>query len=146
MGYTFGVGREAPAFHLNTRDGTSIDLAAYRGDWFPVIVFLPAECEPEVLAPLSQAADRFWGLRGQLIAVCPESALSGSGPQAGGLSFPLVYDNGSVAASFGVRIVKGAKRPVSFIIDRAGKIVWTGEGRQAVDPTVLEAALRRIAR
>jgi hypothetical protein len=36
--------------------------------------------------------------------------------------------------------------PTAFIIDRAGKIVWTGEGSDAVDPAVLERALRDVVR
>ena len=146
MGYAFGVGREAPAFLLSTKDGMSVSLAAYRGDWFPIVVFVPGGCGPEQLKPLDEAADRLWGLRGQLIGVCLQSASSEERPCASEVSFPLVCDNGSVASAYGVRIVNGVLTPVAFIVDRAGKIVWTGEGRQALDPVVLETALRQIAR
>ena len=33
-----------------------------------------------------------------------------------------------------------------FIVDRAGKIVWTGEGDEALGPTVLLDAFREVAR
>ena len=41
MGYDFGVGREAPTFTLSAVDGSEITLNQYRGDWFPVLVFIP---------------------------------------------------------------------------------------------------------
>ena len=43
MGYDFGVGREAPTFTLSAVDGSEIRLNQYRGDWFPVLVFIPTQ-------------------------------------------------------------------------------------------------------
>ncbi len=67
MGYNFGVGREAPQFDLTSHDGSRISLKQYRGDWFPVIVFLGAD--QAAVSALSAVADQLWGLRGQLIGL-----------------------------------------------------------------------------
>jgi alkyl hydroperoxide reductase subunit AhpC len=75
VGYNNGVGRQAPSFILPAADGGEIDLGDYRGDWFPVLVFVPAQ-SPGVereLAGLSSAAGTFWGLRGQLLGICDAS-------------------------------------------------------------------------
>jgi len=97
---------------------------------------------------LSEAADQLWGLRGQLVAIHgtdrdddmhdPQSA---SEPP-----FPLLADDGSVAAAYDVRMDGGEPRPTTFIIDRAGKIVWTNEGAAALDPAAIVGALREVAR
>ncbi len=150
MGYDFGVGREAPTFTLNAVDGNEIGLSQYRGDWFPVLVFLPARAPgaADVLATLSAAARGLWGLRGQLVGVCEAGRdeclkLAAAVP---GLAFPLLPDGGGVARQFGALRDDGALRPMAFIIDRAGKIVWTGEGAAALTPEALLAAFRRVVR
>ena len=90
MGYDFGVGREAPTFTLSAVDGSEIKLNQYRGDWFPVLVFIPTRSPgaAEVLEQLSKAADTLWGLRGQLVGVCDAGrdeckALAGRRPRPG---------------------------------------------------------------
>ena len=40
----------------------------------------------------------------------------------------------------------GAVRPMAFVVDRAGKIVWTGEGAAALTEEALVAAFRRVVR
>lgn len=147
MGYNFGVGREAPTFTLNDTDGTAISLAQYRGDWYPILVFLAGDGAAQ-LGRLGAAADTFWGLRGQLVAVCPGSVddTRALAAEAGGLVFPLLADDGAVAALYGARAKDGSPRQMAFIIDRTGKIVWSGEGEAAAKPAALLAALRQIAR
>ena len=49
-----------------------------------------------------------------------------------GLAFPLLPDDGSVAQMYGALRPDGTARPMAFIIDRAGKIVWTGDGAAAL--------------
>ena len=147
MGYVSGVGREAPAFTLTATDGNEISLARYRGDWFVVLVFLPlgpAEAA-ERLARLSAAAGQFWGLRAQLVGICLPGAAA-LPPAAPPLAFPLVVDDAGVATAYGARFAARALITTTFIIDRAGKIVWTGEGGAALDPASLITALRDVAR
>lgn len=149
MGYTFGVGREAPAFTISAVGGSEINLRQYRGDWFPVLVFVPAADEAgQALEKLSSAAGTLWGLRGQVLAVCvagrdDATTLAGSGH---GLAFPLLPDDGSVAKAYGALRDDGTVRPLAFIVDRAGKIVWSGEGASELDPSTLLAAFRQVAR
>lgn len=150
MGYDFGVGREAPTFTLSAVDGNEIRLNQYRGDWFPVLVFIQTQAPgaAQTLQRLSSAADSLWGLRGQLVGVCDAGrddvkALADGVP---GLAFPLLPDDGSVAQLYGALRENGATRPMVFIIDRAGKIVWTGEGEAALEAPNLIAAFRRVVR
>jgi peroxiredoxin len=152
VGYTFGVGREAPAFTLAGSDGGTVSLKSFRGDWLPVIVFLDPD-HPDTakrLTALSAAADQFWGLRGQLLALAPAAAdelqtLAGEVPA---LAFPLLGDEGArVARAYGAyNRTKGAVSAAAYIVDRAGKIVWVGEGIEAYRPASLLAAMENIAR
>jgi peroxiredoxin len=150
VGYESGVGREAPTFTLNAADGSEINLKQYRGDWFPVVVFVPTQM-PDVerrLGQLSASADTLWGLRGQLLALCDASAEEVRALAEGvdGLSFPLLPDNGAVAQAYGALKKSGEVLPMAFIVDRAGKIVWAGEGESALKAGTLIAALRDVAR
>jgi len=150
VGYDFGVGREAPTFTLSAVDGSEIRLNQYRGDWYPVLAFVPTQSPgaPELLEQLSAAAGTLWGLRGQVIGVCDAgpadcAALAARVPS---LAFPLVADDGSVASAYGAHKQDGTARPMAFIIDRAGKIVWTGDGAAALTAPALLAAFRKVVR
>jgi peroxiredoxin len=150
VGYDFGVGREAPTFTLSAVDGSEITLNQYRGDWFPVLVFLPTQAPgaARALQQLSAAADTLWGLRGQLVGVCDagRDAVKALADGVPGLAFPLLPDDGSVARQYGALRKDGVVRPMAFIIDRAGKIVWTGEGEAALEVPQLIAAFRQVVR
>ncbi len=148
MGYTFGVGREAPAFTISAVDGNEINVRQYRGDWFPVLVFLPSQADAasQALQRLAAAASALWGLRGQLLAVCVGSRADAAKLAGPALAFPLLPDDGSVARAYGALRADGSVLPLAFIIDRAGKIVWSGEGTAALDPAALRAAFRQVVR
>jgi len=150
VGYDFGVGREAPTFVLSATGGSQIDLKQYRGDWFPVLIFIPTQAPDaaQMLKQLSASADTLWGLRGQLVAVCDASLEEVGTLAAGveGLAFPLLADDGRVAQLYGALKPDGTARPMVFIIDRAGKIVWTGEGAAAMKAPKLLAAFRAVVR
>lgn len=150
MGYDFGVGREAPTFTLSAVDGSEIRLNQYRGDWFTVLAFIPTQTPAavEALEQLSKAAGALWGLRGQIVGICDASrdacvTLAGQVP---GLAFPLLPDDGTVARQYGALRKDGTVRPMVFIVDRAGKIVWTGEGEAALKGPKLLAAFRDVVR
>jgi peroxiredoxin len=150
VGYDFGVGRAAPAFTLTAADGSEIKLSQYRGDWFPVLAFIPAQAQgvAELLEQLSATADSLWGLRGQLVGVCDANAdeCRALAARVPGLAFPLLADDGSVARQYGALRKDGTARPMAFIIDRAGKIVWTGDGAAALTAPALLAAFREVVR
>ena len=63
-----------------------------------------------------------------------------------GLSFPLLADDGAVAQAYGALKPSGELRPMVFVVDRAGKIVWTGEGAEALVPDAIVAAFRQVVR
>lgn len=150
MGYDFGVGREAPTFTLNAVDGSEIRLNQYRGDWFTALVFIATQAPraAQTLQELSAAADTLWGMRGQLVGVCDAGrddvkALADGVPA---LAFPLLPDGAAVARLYGALRPDGTARPMTFIIDRAGKIVWTGEGDAAMQASEIIAAFRQVVR
>jgi len=150
VGYNFGVGREAPTFTISAVDGNEINLRQYRGDWFAVLVFVPTQAvaTAAALAQLSAAADTLWGLRGQLLGICDagRDQVTKLAAEVEGLAFPLLPDDGRVAQAYGALKKSGRVRPMAFIVDRAGKIVWTGEGASALKPATLVAAFRQVAR
>ncbi len=149
MGYAFGVGREAPAFVLSAVDGSEINLRQYRGDWFPVLVFMPAATPdvPKKLEALSKAADSLWGLRGQVLVISDagRDELKKWDAEAA-VAVPLLPDDGTVARAYGACPAGGALEPRAVIVDRAGKIVWMAEGDEAFKPAAITAAFRNVAR
>ncbi len=152
MGYTFGVGRAAPQFDLAAHDGSRVSLAQFRGDWFPVVVFLGADATAATAATsgLNGIAEQLWGLRGQAIGIMhgDDEATRHIVEQAGRADFPLLADpDGAVARAFGAfDAAAGAVRPHAVIVDRAGKIAWSADGADALRPAALLAALRSAAR
>lgn len=153
MGYNFGVGREAPQFDLTDHAGSRISLRQYRGDWFPVIVFLGADqaAASAQVAALSGVADQLWGWRGQLIGIVAgdDEAARAVAEKAERAEFPLLADpEAAVARAFGAfDATASSVRPYAVIVDRAGKIVWTADGgATAVKPAALVAAMRTVAR
>ena len=150
MGDKFGVGREAPLFVASAVDGSEINLKQYRGDWFAVLVFLPTQAASAetALAQLSGAADNLWGMRGQLLGICDASRdeCTTLARKVADLAFPLLPDDGTIAQAYGALRKDGSVRPMAFIIDRAGKIVWTGEGPAALEAPKLLAAFREVVR
>lgn len=152
MGYRFGVGREAPVFSATAHDGSEFSLKQYRGDWMPVLVFIPAAspAAPKQLAALSAAAGQLWGLRGQLVGVLDAGVdqVLRLAEQAGGVAFPLLADSqGVLAKMFGAWNARDSRLdPLAYIVDKTGKIVWAGEGVQALAPATLTAAFLRVAR
>ena len=152
MGYTFGVGREAPKFDLAAHDGSRVSLAQFRGDWFPVVVFLGADAAAaaEATSGLNGVAEQLWGLRGQAVGVLhgDDAAVRRVAEQAGRADFPLLADpDAAVARAFGAfDAAAGAVRPHAVIVDRAGKIAWSADGAEALRPAALLAALKSAVR
>jgi peroxiredoxin len=151
VGYDFGVGREAPTFTLTALDGSVIDLHGYRGDWFPVLVFFCADSPAAAaqLKGLAAQARAFWGHRGQLVGVTggepadPEAFAAATAT----LPFPVLLDDGSAATGYGAAgAIAGSTPPLAVIVDRAGKVVWMGEGDDDLKPAALLGALRTVAR
>lgn len=145
MGYTFGVGREAPGFTLASIDGGMVSLRDYRGDWFPVLVFFDRTdgAAPSALTGHGSAADRLWGLRGQPLGITVGELddVAAFAESTGGVAFPLLADaRGDVARLYAAWDAKrNAVAPATVIVDRAGKIVWMGRGSDASAAATLAA-------
>jgi peroxiredoxin len=152
VGYTFGVGREAPKFDLAAHDGSRVSLAQFRGDWFPVVVFLGSDVAAAAAAAsgLNGGAEQLWGLRGQVVGIVhgDDEAARHVADQAGRAEFPLLVDpDAAVARAFGAfDAVAAVVRAHAAIVDRAGKIAWSADGAEALRPAALLAALRSVAR
>ncbi len=150
VAYNFGVGREAPAFALVAADGGEIDLKRYRGDWHVVLAFVSASDADveQQLAALDEAAGVLWGLRGQVLVVCDAGfeEVSRLVEATGGLSYPILTDGGAVAQRYGAARADGRCRCTAFLVDRAGKIVWSGEGASAFEASALFTVFRELVR
>ncbi len=144
MGYNFGVGREAPLFSLTAHDGSTVSLSQYRGDWYPVIVFLRVGAAgiDEYLRELNGVVDELWGVRGQVITVAgaDQDQLRQLADRVGDVSFPLLADpEGTVARLYGAWDETARDcLPVACIADRAHKVVWTRNGDGDLPPSVAE--------
>jgi peroxiredoxin len=150
VGYNFGVGRQAPTFTLTAVDGNQISLTQYRGDWATVLVFLPTQTDgaEQALRQFSSSADTFWGLRAQVLVLCDADGdeLRRVTDAVEVLAVPVLPDDGSVASRYGALGVSGESRPLTVIVDRAGKIVWEADGADAHKPAAVLAALRQVVR
>ena len=150
MGYENGVGRQAPTFTITATDGNEIDLKQYRGDWCPVLVFVPVKAPgaEQLLAELSSSSGTLWGLRGQLIGLCGGSPdeVKELAARVAGLSFPLLPDDGRVAAMYGALKRDGQLRTTVIVVDRAGKIVWQADRAEQLTPASIVAAIRQVVR
>lgn len=150
MGYKNGVGRQAPTFTITAADGSEIALKQYRGDWFPVLLFVPVQAPgvEDLLGQFSAAAGTFWGLRGQLLALCDASAdeVKDLARRVDGLAFPLLPDDGRVASAYGALRESGEVRPMAVVIDRAGKIVWEADRPEELRPATILAGFRQVVR
>jgi alkyl hydroperoxide reductase subunit AhpC len=80
------------------------------------------------------------------ICVADRGECSSLAARVPSLAFPLLPDDGTVARRYGALRDDGTARPMAFIVDRAGKIVWTGEGAGALTQQSLFAAFRQTVR
>jgi peroxiredoxin len=152
VGYAFGVGREAPLFERAAHDGNEISLRQYRGDWLPVVAFVPLDAPgaDRALAALSAAADQLWGLRGQVVPVADADvqAVRAFVTNAGDITVSIIPDGDhAIARAYDAwDAALDRMRALACIVDRSGKIVWVGEGQDALKPSCLLDALREVAR
>jgi peroxiredoxin len=126
------AGHQAPDFALRDQHGQTVTLSAYRGRRPVVLVFYPwafsRVCQGELTA-LRDALARFEEAGAGLLAVsCDPMFALRAFAEASGLTFPLLSDHwphGAVASAFGVfDEAIGAATRSTFVIDRAGTVVW----------------------
>lgn len=136
------VGTAAPAAAVETLDGRRVDLASYVGTTPVLIEFWAGWCgNCKQLEPQLQALARKYGSRVKLVAVAVSVNQSAARVRAFAKQHPLpmefVYDRaGNATGAYDVAATSHV-----VVVDRTGKIVYTGQGGDQN----LEAAVQKAA-
>lgn len=136
------VGTTAPAFTLETPQGAKVSLASYRGHAVLLEFFATwcPHCNAEAphLEPLAKSLQAK-GIRFLSVNADGETAPSiYAFHRYYGLSYPALVDPGSQAGSFNQEGQPGkvsidykvATFPTFYVLDKTGKITWSGEGEK----------------
>ena len=117
---------------LPDRNGLEVIRDVRSWSAVPIIVLSARVDEVDKIAALDAGADEVSRLAGQV----------------GEVAFPLIADPlGALAQKFGAwNPVKNKLEPLSYIVDKSGKIVWAQEGSTALDPATLLAGFFQMAR
>ncbi len=134
---------DAPPLRLHDADGRLVDLAGLRGK----LVFLNfwatwcVPCRREM--PAMERLHRAYAERGLAVVAVnvKESPREVKAfMEQMGLTFSAPLDpDGAVARSFGVRAL-----PVTYLVDRDGKILWKAQGRREWDAGPGRAYFERV--
>jgi peroxiredoxin Q/BCP len=124
------VGSPAPAIKTTAHNGEAVDLAKLKGQYV-VFYFYPKDDTPgctkqacdlrDSWAKLKKAGVKVYGVSTQDIESHKAFAAKHS------LPFPLLADDkGEIAHAFGVPVIDGKARRISFLVGKDGKIkyVW----------------------
>ncbi len=127
------IGDEAPDFELKDQSNEVVKLSSFRGDKPVTLVFYPftftGVCEGE-LCQLRDDFSTYEAAGVQVLAVsCDTRHAQRVWAEQQGYQFPLLSDfwpHGEVAQAYGVFNDKlGCANRVTFVIDKAGKVVDT---------------------
>ena len=136
--------RSAPTLTVRTLDGAPATLAKLRGQAV-LVNFWATWCEPcRTELPILSKLDTQHRARGlAVVGVSVDASLTPSEVKAfasrRGGTFPLWQDpQESLATAFGVQTL-----PASFLIDRAGNLVWSATGAIASDDAALALAIEK---
>jgi peroxiredoxin len=126
-------GVDAPDFQLRDQHGKAVRLSSFRGERKVLLVFYPSAfsnvCTGE-LSDLQQARPTFERHEVEILGVScdPMFSLRAFG-DAHGIHFPLLSDfwpHGAVTSAYGVFDDEyGQPHRSTFVIDRAGTVVWS---------------------
>lgn len=128
------VGDEAPDFELRSHRGGTVKLSDFRGKRQVVVAFHPLAFTPVCAAQMcgyQSDLSRFDAANAAVlgISVDAQPAKSAWAQALGPISFDLLSDfhpHGDVADKYGVyRAKDGISERAIFVVDTAGKIVWT---------------------
>lgn len=126
------LGGPAPDFTLRDQFGQDVTLSSFRGSKSVLLVFYPfaftGVCTGE-MAAIRSRLDEFVTFDTEVLAIsCDPVYALRAWAEADGLNFPLLSDfwpHGGVASAYGVfDEAKGAARRSSYVVDRAGNLVW----------------------
>ncbi len=135
------VGQTAPAAHVETPEGAAVDLGKYVGKTPVVLQFWAVWCSNcKALEPQMRAAQTKYGKRvhfvGVAVGVNQSAELARRYAAKHQLPFEVLYDKtGDAAEKYDVPATS-----YIVVINRAGKVVYTGVGAdQNVDAAVRKA-------
>lgn len=136
--------RKAPELEVNTLDGEPATLAKFKGR--PVLVnFWATWCEPcRMELPELSRLDLKHKKRGlTVVGISVDRVLTAAEVKAFAIrrkvSYALWHDpKEGLAAAFGVQTL-----PASFLLDRAGNVVWSTTGAIGSEDVALAAALEK---
>src|SRR4029077_15551940 len=123
-------GKKAPAFNLKDQNGKSHRLSDYEGK-LVVLYFYPKDDTPGCTKEACDFRDNWEKLQKAGVAVYGVSTQDNDSHKAFTdkyhLPFPLLPDEkGAIAAKYGVPVVGGNARRITYLIGKDGKIahVW----------------------
>lgn len=127
------LGGPAPDFTLRDQFGQDVTLSSYRGTKAVAILFYPAAFSGVCTGEMAGVRDRlaeFLTFDTEVLAVSCDPMFSlRAFADADGLNFPLLSDfwpHGDVARAYEVLDERtGAARRSSYVVDRAGNLVWS---------------------
>lgn len=117
------VGDLLPSFTLRATDGKELRRVDFKGRVHLVLLFLDApDCARcrRLLARLSELHDALWDEQARVLAIVPASRRAGLNDAP---PFPLLPDDGRVAARYGVIGNTGEPLAALFVADRYGEVV-----------------------
>ncbi|NUO19665.1 thioredoxin family protein [bacterium] len=128
-----GIGTEAPAFELKNVDGQLVSLAAASGEVGTLVVFTCNHCPFAVAYEdrLIALANEFQPKGISFVAISPndpkikpEDGFEAMQKRAQEKNLPYPYllnEDGTIAKAYGA-----ARTPEAFLLDKDGKVVYTG--------------------
>jgi thioredoxin-dependent peroxiredoxin len=150
------VGQDAPSFEATASNGKRVALADYRGKKNVVLFFYPKDFTKVCTAEVCGFRDMYEDLVGKDTEVIGVSLDSDESHEKfatkHNVPYPLVADKGrSLAKSYeavgGLGGLIGITKRVTYVIDKAGKIVGAFDGTFDADPHLggVREAVARLA-
>jgi peroxiredoxin len=130
---TLKPGDEAPDFELRSHRGGTVKLSSFRGKKNVVLAFHPLAFTPVCANQMSgyqSELSRFDAADAAIlgISIDAQPAKAAWATSLGSVSYDLLsdfYPHGEVARQYGVLRPEGFSERAVFVIDKAGKIVWS---------------------
>jgi thiol-disulfide isomerase/thioredoxin len=137
------VGAPAPEFSLTpVEGGAAIGPKSFAGK-VVIVDFWATWCAPckESFPAYQRMVDKFGGEL-VVVGVSVDDDANGIADfrSATGVKFPLVWDEGQVAAS----VYKPGTMPTSFVLDRHGIVQFVHQGFRTGDESAIEAHVQRL--
>ncbi len=121
------VGAEAPAFSLQSHEGTTVTLSEFRGKKRLLLVFYPGDDTPACTRQLCSFRDKYEMFTDRdtvVLGINPAKAKSHKAfAKKNRFPFPLLVDKGGkVAAAYGCRASDGTIKRTVYIIGEYAKV------------------------